>query len=214
MTKSEIIRTLQEQAMVAVVRGDNLEQGKKIASACIAGKVRAIEVAYTNSYASECIRELQTEYYNRNDVCIGAGTVLDAPTAKRAIEVGAKYIVSPSFNKETALLCNRYGIPYIPGCMTIREIVEAMEMGSEMIKLFPGSVLGTSYIKAVKAPLPQVSIMVTGGVNVDNMQDWFAAGANAIGIGGEFNTLGMEGKFDQITSLAMKYYEAYQKGRK
>ena len=85
------------------------------------------------------IKQLSSDYQNNNTVLIGAGTVLDAPTAKNAIMAGAKYIVSPAFNQETAIICNRYGIPYIPGCMTIKEIITAMEYGCEIIKLFPGS---------------------------------------------------------------------------
>ena len=154
-------------------------------------------MAYTNTSASEIIKQLCEIYKEDQEVCIGAGTVLDAPTARMAILAGAKYIVSPSFDKETAILCNRYGIPYIPGCMTIKEIVTAMEAGSEIIKLFPGS--------AIRSPLPQVSLMVTGGVNLDNVQDWFKAGVDAIGVGGELNKLGAQGKFDEVTEIASQY---------
>lgn len=213
MSKSETIMTLKKQGVVVVVRGDTLEQGVAISKAGIAGNIKAIEVAYTNNNASAIIRELATTYQGEEEVCIGAGTVLDAPTAKSAIEAGATYIVSPSFNKETAVLCNRYGVPYIPGCMTIREIVEAMEAGSEIIKLFPGSAFGSGYISAIKSPLPQVSIMVTGGVKLTNVEEWFTAGIDAIGIGGEFNTLGAQGKYEEITAMAKEYCEAVKKVR-
>jgi 2-dehydro-3-deoxyphosphogluconate aldolase/(4S)-4-hydroxy-2-oxoglutarate aldolase len=122
-----------------------------------------------------------------------------------AILAGAKYIVSPSFDKETAVLCNRYGVPYLPGCMTIKEIITAMEAGSEIVKLFPGSAFGPSYIGAVKSPLPQASMMVTGGVNLTNMDRWFKAGVDAIGVGGELNKLGAQGKWDEITAVASQY---------
>ncbi|MFV0393400.1 MAG: bifunctional 2-keto-4-hydroxyglutarate aldolase/2-keto-3-deoxy-6-phosphogluconate aldolase [Coprobacillaceae bacterium] len=213
MSKSETIMKLKEQGVVVVVRGDTKEQGIEISNACIKGGITAIEVAYTNASASNIIKELVYSYNDTNEVCIGAGTVLDAPTAKSAIEAGAKYIVSPSFNYETAVLCNRYGIPYIPGCMTIREIVEAMEAGSEIIKLFPGSAFGPGYVSAIKSPLPHASLMVTGGVKLDNIDTWFAAGIDAIGIGGEFNTLGAQGKYDEITAIAKKYVEATKKAR-
>ena len=139
------------------------------------------------------IKQLSSDYQNNNTVLIGAGTVLDAPTAKNAIMAGAKYIVSPAFNQETAIICNRYGIPYIPGCMTIKEIITAMEYGCEIIKLFPGSAFGPNYINAIKGPLPYVSLMVTGGVNLNNAAEWFNAGINAIGIGGELNKLAAKG---------------------
>ena len=102
-------------------------------------------------------------------------------------------------------MCNRYGIPYIPGCMTIREIVEAMESGCEIIKLFPGSTFNSSYIGAIKGPLPYVSIMVTGGVNLNNAKEWFDCGVDAIGIGGELNKLAAKGEFEKITQIANKY---------
>lgn len=205
MKKSETIIELKKQGVVAVIRGNTLEEGLRISQACIQGGLKAIEMAYTNANASQIIKELNEQYQDDSEVLIGAGTVLDAPTARSAILAGAKYIVSPSFDHETAILCNRYGVPYIPGCMTIKEIVTAMEAGSEIIKLFPGSAFGPSYIGAIRAPLPQVSIMVTGGVKLDNLDQWFHAGVDAIGVGGELNKLGAQGKFDEITEVASEY---------
>lgn len=205
MKKSEVIIELKKQGVVAVIRGETLEEGLRISQACIQGGLKAIEMAYTNANASQIIKELNEQYQDDPEVLIGAGTVLDAPTARSAILAGAKYIVSPSFDHETAILCNRYGVPYIPGCMTIKEIVTAMEAGSEIIKLFPGSAFGPGYIGAIRAPLPQVSIMVTGGVKLDNLDQWFHAGVDAIGVGGELNKLGTQGKFDEITRVASEY---------
>lgn len=214
MKKSEIIIELKKQGVVAVIRGNSYEEGLNISKACIAGGLKAIEMAYTNSHASQIIEQLNSIYQNDPEVCIGAGTVLDAPTARLAIIAGAKYIVSPSFDQETAVLCNRYGVPYIPGCMTIKDIVTAMEAGSEIIKLFPGSAFGTSYVGAIKSPLPQVSIMVTGGVKLDNLDQWFAADVDAIGVGGELNKLGAQGQFDKITEIASKYVKKTEEVRK
>lgn len=205
MTKSKIIHLIKEQKVVAVIRGSSLQEGLNASVACINGSLGCIEVAYTNNSANAIIKQLSTIYKGRLDVCIGAGTILDATTAKDAIMSGAKYIVSPSFNKETAVLCNRYGILYIPGCMTITEIVTAMESGCELIKLFPGSAFGPSYISAIKSPLPQVSIMVTGGVNLNNAKEWFEAGVEVIGIGGEINKLAATGDFEKITEIAKQY---------
>lgn len=205
MTKSQTIMELQRQGVVAVIRGNTVEEGVNISKACIEGGLKAIEMAYTNPNASDIIKQLIEMYKDDPEVCIGAGTVLDAQTARMAILAGAKYIVSPSFNHETAIMCNRYTIPYIPGCMTITEIVTAMEAGSEIIKLFPGSAFGPGYIGAIKSPLPHVSIMVTGGVKIDNLDKWFNAGVNAVGVGGELNVLGAQGKFDEITRIASKY---------
>lgn len=213
MKKMKVLKALQECGVVAVVRGNRKETGINIAKACIKGNVKAIEVTYTNKFANEIIRELSEEFKTQDDVVIGAGTVLDPETARLAILQGAEYIVSPSFNLETATLCNRYKVAYIPGVMTINEIVLAHESGVDVIKLFPGSAFGPSYIKAIKGPLPYANVMVTGGVNIDNLDTWINAGADLVGIGGELNTIGEEGKFDEITSICKKYIEKINKVR-
>ncbi len=205
MRKSEVLMELRKQKLVAVVRGNSFEEGTKISISCCEGGVTAIEVAYTNLEASNIIRYLNKEH---PELLVGAGTVLDSETARDAILAGAKYVVSPSFNHDTAILCNRYCIPYIPGCMTVTEIVTAMEDGCEMIKLFPGSAFGPKYISSILSPLPQVSIMVTGGVNINNIKEWLNAGVDAVGIGGEFNKLGAKGEYSQIVKLAREYAEA------
>lgn len=201
MTVNNILRN----KIAVVVRGDSFEEGIKCSEACIKGGLKTIEVAYTNKNASDIISNLSDRY--NNDVLIGAGTVLDSETARLAILSGAMFIVSPSFNVETAKLCNRYQVPYIPGCMTINEILKAMESGCEILKVFPGGVLGADFIKSLKAPLPQALVMVTGGVNIDNYQTWISKGADAIGIGGEFNKLSSKGKFEEIEELAKRYSE-------
>lgn len=213
MKKMKVLKALQECGVVAVVRGNTKETGINIAKACIKGNVKAIEVTYTNKFANEIIRELSEEFKTQDDVVIGAGTVLDPETARLAILQGAEYIVSPSFNLETATLCNRYKVAYIPGVMTTNEIVLAHESGVDVIKLFPGSAFGPSYIKAIKGPLPYSNVMVTGGVNIDNLDTWINAGADLVGIGGELNTIGEEGKFDEITSICKKYIEKINKVR-
>ena len=213
MKKMKVLKALQECGVVAVVRGNTKETGINIAKACIKGNVKAIEVTYTNKFANEIIRELSEEFKTQDDVVIGAGTVLDPETARLAILQGAEYIVSPSFNLETATLCNRYKVAYIPGVMTINEIVLAHESGVDVIKLFPGSAFGPSYIKAIKGPLPYSNVMVTGGVNIDNLDTWINAGADLVGIGGELNTIGEAGKFDEITSICKRYIEKINKVR-
>ncbi|MBC6003015.1 bifunctional 2-keto-4-hydroxyglutarate aldolase/2-keto-3-deoxy-6-phosphogluconate aldolase [Paeniclostridium sp. NSJ-45] len=213
MKKMKVLKALQACGVVAVVRGNTKETGINIAKACIKGNVKAIEVTYTNKFANEIIRELSEEFKTQDDVVIGAGTVLDPETARLAILQGAEYIVSPSFNLETAALCNRYKVAYIPGVMTINEIVSAHESGVDVIKLFPGSAFGPSYIKAIKGPLPYANVMVTGGVNIDNLDTWINAGADLVGIGGELNSIGEEGKFDEITSICKKYIEKINKVR-
>ncbi|HEM3634128.1 bifunctional 4-hydroxy-2-oxoglutarate aldolase/2-dehydro-3-deoxy-phosphogluconate aldolase [Streptococcus suis] len=205
MSRSDVIRQLKEQGLVVVVRGEDKTEGLKASIACIEGGITAVEVAFTNPEAGQIIKELSKDYKDDETVLIGAGTVLDPYTARQAILEGARYVVSPSFNEEVAKVCNLYTIPYIPGCMTLTEITRALEAGCEMIKLFPGSVFEPSYLSAIKAPMPQVSVMVTGGVNLTNVQTWFGAGADALGVGGEFNKLASQGDFDTIREKAKAY---------
>ena len=207
MKKMNILKSLVDCGVVAVVRGKTKEVGVDIAKACVKGNVKGLEITFTNKYAADIIKELANIYECREDIVIGAGTVLDAETARIAILAGAKYIVSPSFNKETAILCNRYKVPYIPGVMTINEIVSSHEVGVDIVKIFPGSVYGPSYIKAIKGPLPYASMMVTGGVNINNIGEWFKSGVDLVGIGGELNTLREAGKFKEITEVCNDYIE-------
>lgn len=205
MTKSEIISQLLTQKLVVVIRGNTEEEAYEASKACIAGGITAIEIAYSNNKASQVIEHLTNDYINSKNVIVGAGTVLDAVTARMAILAGAKFIVSPAFSAETAKICNLYAIPYLPGCMTLTEITTALEYGCELVKLFPGGTIGQDFISSIKAPLPQVQVMVTGGVNSENAKEWLQAGASAIGIGGEFNKLASKGEFEGIIKIAKNY---------
>ena len=213
MIKINTLRALKECGVVAVVRGNSKEVGVEISKACVKGGVKALEVTYTNKFANDIIKELCEIYECQDDVVIGAGTVLDAETARAAMLAGAKYIVSPAFDLETAKICNRYKVPYLPGIMTINEIIAAHEAGVDFVKLFPGSAFGQGYVKAIKGPLPYANIMVTGGVNIDNLDSWIKAGVDAVGIGGELNKLGEEGKFDEITAICEQYMAKLHEAR-
>ncbi|MFU7517156.1 bifunctional 2-keto-4-hydroxyglutarate aldolase/2-keto-3-deoxy-6-phosphogluconate aldolase [Clostridium sp. HCS.1] len=213
MFKMKVLNALNKCGVVAVVRGTTKEIGIKISESCIKGNVKAIEVTYTNKFANEIIRELSEKYSRVEDVVIGAGTVLDSETARMAILAGAEYIVSPSFNEDTAILCNRYNVPYIPGVMTINEIVKAYESGVDVVKLFPGNAFGQGYISSVKGPIPHVTIMITGGVNINNIDTWVNSGASLVGIGGELNKLGEEGRYDEIVSTCQEYIEKFNEAR-
>lgn len=213
MIKINTLRALKECGVVAVVRGNSKEVGVEISKACVKGGVKALEVTYTNKFANDIIKELSEIYEGQDDVVIGAGTVLDAETARAAMLAGAKYIVSPAFDLETAKICNRYKVPYLPGIMTINEIIAAHEAGVDFVKLFPGSAFGQGYVKAIKGPLPYANIMVTGGVNIDNLDSWIKAGVDAVGIGGELNKLGEECKFDEITAICEQYMAKLHEAR-
>lgn len=199
MKKFEILKKISDVGVVAVVRGDSIDEAVSISKACIAGGVTAIEVTYTNPMATEIITKLSKE----DHIVLGAGTVLDSETARIAIMAGASYIVSPGFDLETAKLCNRYQIAYMPGCMTISEMIKAMESGADIIKLFPGSAFGPSFVKGVKAPLPQINIMPTGGVSLENVDQWIKNGVIAVGVGGQLTG----GTPAEITEIAKKFVE-------
>jgi len=200
-----ILNRLQEAGVIAVVRGDSKEEALQASHAVIKGGMTGIELTFTVPHADEVISELAESYKDNEDVLIGAGTVLDAVTARLAIVAGAQFIVSPSFDQETAELCNLYQIPYLPGCMTITEMKTALKSGVDIVKLFPGSAFGPSIVKAVKGPMPQLNIMPTGGVSLDNMADWFKAGVVAVGVGGNLLAPAATGDFDKVTEVAKEY---------
>lgn len=207
MKKYEILSKLEEVGVIAVVRAKNGKEAKKIALACMDGGVNAIEIAFTVPGAHKVIEILTEEFGDK--LLVGAGTVLDSETARIAILAGAKYIVSPSFDSETAKLCNRYQIPYMAGCMTITEMVKAMEAGTDVIKVFPGSVFGPSFISAIKGPLPQAVLMPTGGINLDNVDQWIKNGCIAVGVGGNLT----KGSSEDITKIAKKFVAKVKEAR-
>lgn len=209
MKRVSILQKLENAGVIAVVRGKTKEEALKASQAIVAGGMRGIELTFTVPQATEVIQELVALYQENPDVVIGAGTVLDATTARLAIVAGAEYIVSPSFDEETAKICNLYQVPYLPGCMTITEMKEALKSGADIIKLFPGSVYGPSVISAFKAPLPQLNIM-PGGVSLENMAEWFDAGVTAVGVGGNLLAPAATGDFEKVREVAQAYMEKFQ----
>lgn len=208
MRKYEVLQRIEKVGVVAVVRAKNSEEAKKIALACMAGGIDSIEITFTVPGAQKVIESLTEEF--GDELLVGAGTVLDSETARIAILVGAKYIVSPSFDLETAKLCNRYQIPYMPGCMTIKEIITAMEAGADVIKVFPGSVFGPDFIKAIKGPLPQAVLMPTGGVSLENVDKWIKNGCIAVGVGGNLT----KGTSEDMTKAAKEFVDKVKEVRK
>lgn len=184
MKKVEVLKRLENAGVIAVLRADSKEEALKVSHAVVEGGMMGLELTFTVPQAEEVIQSLVETYHDEKEIVIGAGTVLDAVTARLAIMVGAEYIVSPSFDRETAEICNLYQVPYLPGCMTITEMQTALKSGVDIVKLFPGSTYGPSIISAFQAPLPYLNIMPTGGVSLDNMASWFEAGVTAVGVGG------------------------------
>lgn len=211
MRRVETLQRLKNAGVVAVIRGKNKEEAIKASHAVVKGGMKGIELTFTVPQADKIISELVEKYKNEPEIVVGAGTVLDAVTARLAIMAGAEYIVSPSFDKETAEICNLYQIPYLPGCMTITEMKEALKAGVDIIKLFPGSVYGPSIVSAFKAPMPQLNIMPTGGVSLDNMEDWFKAGVVTVGVGGNLLAPAAQGDFDKVTEISKQYMEKFHK---
>ncbi|MGD6855714.1 bifunctional 2-keto-4-hydroxyglutarate aldolase/2-keto-3-deoxy-6-phosphogluconate aldolase [Bacillus infantis] len=201
--KIEVLNKLADSKVVAVVRGRTAEEAIDISAAALEGGFQAIELTYTTPDVAKVFEAVRSE-----GGLIGAGTVLDPETARHAILNGASFIVSPNFNSDIAVICNRYSVPYLPGCMTITEIVSALESGADIVKLFPANRFDPSFIGAVNGPLPQVRIMPTGGVNLQNIGSWLKAGAVAAGIGSDLNKAYQSGGKGAVTELCQKYIAA------
>jgi 2-dehydro-3-deoxyphosphogluconate aldolase / (4S)-4-hydroxy-2-oxoglutarate aldolase len=210
--KLKVLEKIMASGLVAVVRAESSEQAIKIADACLKGGVAAIEITFTVPGAVDVIKDL-ARTYKSGELIIGAGTVLDPETARTAILAGAEYVVSPCLNIETIKLCNRYQIPVMPGAMTIKEVVEAMEAGADIVKVFPGEAFGPSFIKAVKGPLPQAPLMPTGGVSLDNVGEWIKAGCVAVGVGGNLTAGAKTGDYESITRIGKQFIEKISQAR-
>jgi 2-dehydro-3-deoxyphosphogluconate aldolase/(4S)-4-hydroxy-2-oxoglutarate aldolase len=210
--KLKVLSRIMDSGLVAVVRADSSDQAARIAEACAAGGVAAVEITFTVPGTAGVISDLAKQY-TKDEILIGAGTVLDPETARIAILSGAQFVVSPALNPESARLCNRYQIPYMPGAATPREVIEAMECGADIVKVFPGDTLGPSFVKAIRGPLPQASLMPTGGVDIGNVADWIKAGCVAVGVGGNLTAGAKTGDFKAITTVAKQFIEKIRSAR-
>jgi 2-dehydro-3-deoxyphosphogluconate aldolase/(4S)-4-hydroxy-2-oxoglutarate aldolase len=204
MMKLKVLGKIVDSGLVAVVRAESSEQAARIVDACVQGGVATIEITFTVPGASNVIADLSRRF-TLDQIAVGAGTVLDPETARTAILSGAQFIVSPCLNSETARLCNRYQIPYMPGAGSVKEVVEAMEYGADIVKIFPGETLGPAFVKAVRGPLPQASLMPTGGVALENVAEWIEAGCVAVGVGGNLTAGAKNGDFQSVTELARQF---------
>lgn len=206
MDKQTVIQKIKDVGIVAVVRATSADEAKKITEACMQGGVPAIELTFTVPGAHKVIEELAS-YYKNDDIILGAGTVLDPETARVAILSGAQYVVSPYYDEATIKLCNRYAVPCMPGCMTIHDVVKSLELGCDIIKLFPGDAFGPGMVKAIKGPIPQANIMPTGGVDVNNVGEWIKAGVVAVGAGSSLTKGAKTGDYGLITDTAKQFVE-------
>ncbi|MTQ96874.1 bifunctional 4-hydroxy-2-oxoglutarate aldolase/2-dehydro-3-deoxy-phosphogluconate aldolase [Pseudoflavonifractor sp. BIOML-A6] len=212
MEKAEVLRAMEDCGVVAVIRGRDAQEVRRAIDACVAGGVTAIEVTFTVPGATDIIRELIGHYDSRK-VLVGAGTVLDPETARAAILSGAQFVVAPSLNRETLRLCLRYQVACIPGAMTIKEVIDCMEAGADIVKIFPANLFGPKIIKNIRGPLPQARLMPTGGVTAENAGDWIRAGAVAVGAGSDLTAGAKTGDFDTVTRTARQMVASVRSAR-
>ncbi len=215
MKKEQVLARLKEDCLVAVVRAKDLDQGEKVVDAIVAGGINFIEITMTMDDGDpvEFIAAMSKKYKDNDKIVIGAGTVLDPETARQVILAGANYVVSPGLNVETIKLCNRYRVPMLPGVMTPTEAITALEAGCDVIKIFPGNIVGPSAISSFKGPLPQGEFMPSGGVDVDNVDKWLKAGAYAVGTGSSLTKGAKTGDFGAVTAKAKEFVEAVAAAR-
>ena len=213
MKKWEKLNLIRETGIIAIMRANFSDQLITAADAIKNGGVRVIEVTMTTPGALKVIEDAKQHF--DDEVLFGAGSVLDAETARTAILSGADFIVAPTLNLTVISLCQRYGIPVMPGCFTPTEALTAWEAGADMIKLFPASLGGPGFIKALLAPMPQLEIVPVGGVNLENTAEYICKGASAVGVGSSLvnQKLLETGDFENISSRAKAFVEEVQKGR-
>lgn len=212
LKKEQVLTKMTEAGLVAVVRANSADDAMRICDACLEGGCPSIELTFTVPGAHKVIEALAAKY-TKGEMLLGAGTVLDPETARIAILSGANFVVSPAFNPESAKLCNRYRIPYMPGCVSITEVITAMEAGADIVKIFPADLFGPKIIKDIKGPLPQAQMMPTGGVDVDNVAEWIKAGAVAVGAGSSLTKGAKTGDYKDITAKAKAFIENIRAAR-
>lgn len=208
MKKMNITKKMYDTGALAIVRAETIERASEIADGCIEGKIPVMEMSYTLNNAGDIIQQLTKKYGEQ--LCVGAGTVLDAQTARHAILHGAQFIIAPNYNEEVAEMCNCYQIPYAPGCTSITEAVNGLSKGAAFIKAFPISdFYGPKLVKVFKTPIPDMPILASGGINLDNLQEWLNSGVDICGFGG----LLTKGSSKDIAENAKKIHEVIQNHR-
>jgi 2-dehydro-3-deoxyphosphogluconate aldolase/(4S)-4-hydroxy-2-oxoglutarate aldolase len=202
--RAATVAELEKLGIVAVIRMKDAEKLRAVVDAIAAGGVRAIEVTMTVPGAVSLIAKLAASL--PTDILLGAGTVTDAATARAVIDAGARFVVGPVYRPEVISACNDRDVAVAPGCFTPTEILDAHERGADIVKVFPATALGPQFIKDVRAPLPHIKLMPTGGVSLDNAGDWIRAGAVAVGVGSALLDAKAieEGRLDVLTNNARR----------
>jgi 2-dehydro-3-deoxyphosphogluconate aldolase / (4S)-4-hydroxy-2-oxoglutarate aldolase len=200
MHKWEILTRLASARVVPVIRAESAGQAAQLIQAVAAGGMTTVEVTMTVPDPLTVLRAACS-----TGLLVGAGTVLDAETARLCLLGGAQYLVTPGVYPDVIRMGHRYQKPVLVGAQTVTEVTQALEAGADVVKLFPGSHLGPAFLKALRGPLPQAPCMPTGGVSLENIREWLAAGAVAVGVGGELTAPGLHGDFAAVTALARRF---------
>jgi len=214
MNKAEVIKQIKDTGLIPVVRATSADEAMRAIDAIREGGVSVLEVTMTVPGAVGVIEQLTKKY--GSDVLVGAGTVLDAETARACMLSGAQFVVSPALNLETIECCRRYGVAVMPGALTPTEIVQAWTAGADFVKVFPAGALGgASYLKALKAPLPHIELVPTGGVSLKTAADFIKAGASALGVGSDLVDLKAirDGQANVITERARQFVQIVRDAR-
>ncbi|WP_336785071.1 bifunctional 4-hydroxy-2-oxoglutarate aldolase/2-dehydro-3-deoxy-phosphogluconate aldolase [Paenibacillus sp. MMO-177] len=208
---SKMLDLLLEHKIVAILRGIEDHQADAAGQAMIDGGIRLMEITMNTPGAAVMIERWRSRFDGQ--AAVGAGTVLDVEMARTAVAAGAQFLISPNLDEEVIAYGSERGVSVWPGVMTPTEIVKAWKAGAEAVKLFPMGTLGTKYLSEIRGPLDSIPIMATGGVDLHNIADYFAAGANAVGMGGKLLNLDWvrEGRFDLVTERARQFVEAASK---
>ena len=206
--KEKTLQKIQDLGILAVLRGPSQELTLKMVEALVNGGITGIEITFTTPNALDVVQALDKEF--RNDIVLGMGTLTKPDQAKNAQNAGATFLVSPHTEEELAAAMITTGLPVMMGALSPSEVMRAWSLGSDVIKVFPGSLGGPGFMKSLKGPFPDIPMMPTGGVSDKNLGDWFRAGAFAVGAGSNLcpKELAMAGDFDKITKIAERYIAA------
>lgn len=205
---SNVLETLKQNYIFAVVRGKDETAGLEICKAAVEGGIKNLELTFSTPNAEKVIAELVELYKDDESVVVGAGTVMSVELAEKATKAGAKFLVSPHFDADIAKYAIDNNVEYMPGCATTTEIVTAMKAGSKIIKLFPGGQLGAGFIKDIHGPIPEVELMPSGGVSLDNIKEWKEKGAVAVGVGSALSKDVATKGYESVTEIAKQFVDA------
>ncbi|MGM9874035.1 MAG: bifunctional 2-keto-4-hydroxyglutarate aldolase/2-keto-3-deoxy-6-phosphogluconate aldolase [Bacilli bacterium] len=213
MQKYEVLKTVNEEKIVAIVRVKNSDTAIPLVDSLVKGGIKCIEVTFTSPYMHSVLETISRKYDGNPNVILGAGSILDPVSARVAILSGAKFIVTPTISEEVVKICNLYSVPVFSGVMSPTEALKAKEVGVDVVKIYPADQFKFNIIKSLKGPMPTLEVMPTGGVNITNIKDWIKNGAFACGVGGSLFDGLKEGNFEKITNNAKEFLSAIKEAK-